>query len=43
MTPWKKILSAFGLGLFVAVVLLALGAYLSPSMLIDLANLRLCS
>ena len=43
MTHGKKLLTAFGLGVFVAVVILALSAYLSPAMLIDLANLRLCS
>ena len=43
MTPWKKLLSAFGLGVFAAVVLLVLSAYLSPAMLISLANLRLCN
>lgn len=43
MTHWKKLLSAFGLGVFVAVVLLAFSAYLNPAMLIGLANLRLCS
>jgi hypothetical protein len=43
MTHWKKLLSAFGLGVFAAVLVLVLSAYLSPAMLIDLANLRLCS
>ena len=43
MTHWKKLLSAFGLGAFAAVVLLVLSAYLSPTMLITLANLRLCN
>lgn len=43
MTLRKKLLAAFGLGIFAAVVLLTLSAYLSPAMLIDLANLRLCS
>jgi hypothetical protein len=43
MTYRKKLLSAFGLGAFAAVVLLVLSAYLSPTMLITLANLRLCN
>jgi len=43
MTRRKKLLSAIGWGVFAAVVLLALSAYLSPAMLIDLANFRLCS
>ena len=43
MTHTNKLLSAFGLGVFAAVVLLVLSAYLSPAMLINLANLRLCS
>jgi len=43
MTRRKKLLSAIGLGVFAAVVLLALSAYLGPAMLIDLANFRLCS
>ena len=43
MTHRKKLLAAFGLGAFAALVLLALSAYLSPAMLIDLANFRLCS
>ncbi len=43
MTHWKKLLSAFGLGAFAAVLLLVLSAYLDPTMLIALANLRLCN
>jgi hypothetical protein len=43
MTRRKKLLSAIGLGAFAAIVLLVLSAYLSPAMLIDLANFRLCS
>jgi len=43
MTRRKKLLSAIGLGAFAVIVLLALSAYLSPTMLIDLANFRLCS
>jgi len=44
MTRKEKILSAIGVAVFGAVVLLAFSAYVSPSMLIDFANLRLlCS
>ena len=43
MTHWKKLLSAFGLGAFAAVLLFVLSAYLNPMMLITLANLRLCN
>jgi len=43
MTPWKKLLSAFGLGAFTVIVLLALCAYVNPAMLIAFANLRLCN
>ncbi len=43
MTHRNKLLSAFGLGVFAAVVLLVLSAYLNPAMLINLANLRLCT
>ena len=43
MNHRNKLLAAFGLGAFAAVVLLVLSAYLSPSMLITLANLRLCN
>lgn len=43
MTPTKKLLAAFGLGAFAALVLLVLSAYLNPAMLIPLANLRLCT
>ena len=43
MTHRNKLLAAFGLGAFAAVVLLVLSAYLNPAMLINLANLRLCN
>ena len=43
MTRKEKFVTAIGLGAFAAVALLALNAYVSPSMLIDFANLRLCS
>ena len=43
MTPHEKLLSAAGLTVLAAMVLLALSAYFSPAMLIAFANLRLCS
>jgi hypothetical protein len=43
MTREEKLLSAIGLGVFAALLLLAFSAYLNPAMLIDFANLRLCS
>jgi len=43
MTHGKKLLAAFGLGVFAAVLVLVLSAYLNPAMLITLANLRLCN
>ena len=43
MTHRDKLLSAVGLTVFAVIILLALGAYVGPAMLIDFANLRLCS
>lgn len=43
MTPGQKLLSALGFAAFVAVVTLALGGYVHPAMLIDFANIRICS
>ncbi len=43
MTHRNKLLAAFGLGVFAAVLLLVLSAYLNPAMLITLANLQLCN
>jgi hypothetical protein len=43
MTREEKLLSAIGLGVFAAIVLLAFSAYVNPAMLIDFANFRLCS
>jgi hypothetical protein len=43
MTREEKLLSAIGLGVFAALLLLAFSAYLNPAMLIDFASLRLCS
>ena len=43
MTSRTKLLSAIGLVVFTAIVVLAFRAYFTPAMLIDFANLRLCS
>jgi hypothetical protein len=43
MTREQKFISAIGLALFAAAVALALSGYLHPAMLIDFANLRICS
>jgi hypothetical protein len=43
MTHARKLASAIGLGVFAAVVALALSAYVDPAMLIDFANIRICS
>ena len=43
MTRQEKLLSAIGLAVFAAIVLLVFRAYFNPAMLIDFANLRLCS
>lgn len=43
MTREEKLLSAIGLGVFAAILLLAFSAYVNPAMLIDFANFRLCS
>ena len=43
MTRAQKIMSAIGLGVFVLVVVLALNGYVHPAMLIDFANIRICS
>jgi hypothetical protein len=39
----EKILSAIGMAVLLVIVTLTFRAYLSPAMLIDFANLRLCS
>lgn len=39
----EKIFSAIGLAVLLVVVALTFRAYLSPAMLLDFANLRLCS
>ncbi len=43
MTRAQKIMSAIALGVFVLVVVLALNGYVHPAMLIDFANIRICS
>jgi hypothetical protein len=43
MTPGQKLLSAIGLAAFVAAVALALSGYVHPAMLIDFANIRICT
>ncbi len=43
MTRQEKLLSTIGLVVFAAIMLLAFRGYVSPAMLIDFANLRLCS
>jgi hypothetical protein len=43
MTREQKLMSAIGIGVFAAVVALALSGYLHPAMLIDFANVRICS
>jgi hypothetical protein len=37
------LLSAIGAGIFAAAVVLAFNGYVNPSMLIDFANIRICS
>ena len=39
----RKLISAIGLGVFAAVLVLVLSAYVDPAMLIDFANIRICS
>lgn len=43
MTREQKIMSAIGLAVFAAIVAFALSGYVHPAMLIDFANLRICS
>jgi hypothetical protein len=42
MTRKQKILSAIGMTVFGAVVLLAFSGYVNPAMLLDFANARFC-
>jgi len=43
MTRERKLVSAIGLGVFAAAVLIAFSGYVNPAMLIDFANIRICS
>jgi len=43
MSREKILVSAIGVGIFAAVVALAFNAYGHPAMLIDFANIRICS
>ena len=43
VTLREKLATAIGVAVFAAVALLAMNAYVHPSMLIDFANLRLCN
>ncbi len=43
MTQKEKLAIAIGAAVFAAIALLALNAYVNPTMLIDFENLRLCS
>ena len=43
MTREKILISAIGVGLFAAVVAVVFNAYGHPAMLIDFANIRICS
>jgi quinol-cytochrome oxidoreductase complex cytochrome b subunit len=39
----RILLSVIGIGVFAAVVAVAFSGYASPAMLIDFANIRICS
>ena len=43
MTRVKIVVSAIGLGVFIALVVLAWSGYVHPAMLIDFANIRICT
>ena len=43
MTREKVLISAICVGVFAAVVALAFNGYAHPAMLIDFANIRICS
>jgi hypothetical protein len=43
MTRAQKIMSVIGVVAFAAAVVLALSGYVHPAMLIDFANIRICS
>jgi hypothetical protein len=43
MTREKMLISAIGAGVLAAIAALAFSGYVHPSMLIDFANIRICS
>jgi lipopolysaccharide export LptBFGC system permease protein LptF len=43
MSRDRILVSVIGLGVFAAVVMLAFSGYVHPAMLIDFANIRICS
>jgi hypothetical protein len=43
VTRVKILVSAIGVTVFIALVVLAWSGYVHPAMLIDLANIRICS
>jgi lipopolysaccharide export LptBFGC system permease protein LptF len=43
MTRAQILVSVIAVGVFTALVVLALAGYVHPAMLIDLANIRICS
>ena len=43
MTRVKIFVSAISLGVFIALVVLAWSGYVHPAMLIDFANIRICT
>jgi len=43
MTRDRILAAAIGLGIFAGVLALALNGYVHPAMLIDFANIRICS
>jgi hypothetical protein len=43
MTREKILVSAIGLAVLAVIVALAFGGYVHPAMLIDFANIRICS
>ena len=43
MTREEKFASAIGLGVVAVIVALAFSGYVHPAMLIDFANIRICS
>ena len=43
MTRGKIVVSAIAVGAFIALVALAMKGYVHPAMLIDFANIRICT